>query len=204
MSAGVDAIHRCLGCGCAFVEERSLKLHLKHSEPCAQAHPQTFTCGKCHQQFQQLEALQQHVRRHVALDILGSTKPSGNKCKQYGKCFSQSDHLPTHPQIHSGDKPYKCKYCEKGFSRSDHYKDTFEYTQGTSRTNVRTVESVSVRVATYNRTFGHTRGISHTNASTVESVSNGVVNYKHTFRLTRGTSRTSVSTVESVSVIVAT
>ena len=130
--SGPTATHRCLGCGCAFVEENLLRLHIKRSSQCAQANPQTFTCGKCRQQFPQLEALHQHVRRHILLDSVSSFGHGGkvnsyrqtdsrdkpHRCEHCGKSFSRKQDLRRHLHTHTGYKPYKCEHCGKCFSQS--------------------------------------------------------------------------------------
>ena len=68
VSIGIQANHVCKGCGDSFIEKWSFDTHLKHSRQCAEANPQTFTCGKCQQRFSELCLLQLHIQRHEEYD----------------------------------------------------------------------------------------------------------------------------------------
>ena len=100
----------CRGCGGSFSEERSFYIHLKHSSKCGMAHPQTFTCLKCHQQFTQFEFLQQHIRKHGNL-------VQDKQCSYCEKSFSQHCCLQAHIWTHTGDKPYKWEHCGECFGQ---------------------------------------------------------------------------------------
>ncbi|KAG8546227.1 hypothetical protein GDO81_019420 [Engystomops pustulosus] len=80
----------CKKCCQTFSSPLDLKLHLK------EAHPQSFECPLCHQQFGSKAALMSHQRKHMG--------DEGYKCHKCARVYTRLPYLLRHVQVHDKEQ----------------------------------------------------------------------------------------------------
>lgn len=126
-----DKSFKCYYCSEIFLEEKSLKFHLKfhkpfHCERCDKSFTEKFyynehqlihtgekpfSCSKCPKKFIRKKDYKVHFKTH------SDDKPF--ECTICNKTFALKSRLNRHSNIHLGIKPFACEFCSKQYSRND-------------------------------------------------------------------------------------
>ena len=102
--------YSCQFCGVQFVNEKTLKLHLKKFH----ANTGGFQCALCQKRFRTECELKGHMQDHT-------DKKRKYVCDYCSKAWAKPSDLKKHIRVHTGDKPFQCQDCDKKFSDKSLY-----------------------------------------------------------------------------------